>query len=44
MEVNGRDRGIPRRVGLDVASVAAGLLAAQGALAADIARRRGLDM
>lgn len=44
MEVNGRDRGIPRRLGLDVASVAAGLLSAQGALAADVARRRGLDV
>lgn len=41
MEVNGRDGGVPRRIGLEVASVAAGILAAQGELAAEIARRRG---
>ncbi|MFN2607607.1 MAG: CoA transferase [Acidimicrobiales bacterium] len=41
MAVHGRDRGRPRRVGLEVASVAAGLLAAQGALAGGIARLRG---
>src|SRR5439155_19481455 len=41
MEVNGRDRGVPRRLGLEVASVAAGLLAAQGTMAADIAGLRG---
>ncbi len=40
MEVNGRDRSTPRRFGLEVASVAAGLLAAQGELAA--APSRGL--
>ncbi|MGH9280100.1 MAG: CoA transferase [Acidimicrobiales bacterium] len=40
MAVNGRDAGGPRRIGLDVASVAAGLLAAHGAIAAEIARRR----
>jgi len=41
MEVNGRDRARPRRLGLEVASVAAGLLAAQGAIAAAIAGLRG---
>lgn len=41
MEVNGRDRGTPRRLGLEAASVAAGLLAAQGHLAAAVAARRG---
>lgn len=41
MEVHGRDAGTPRRLGIEVASVAAGLLAAQGALAAAIAGRRG---
>lgn len=41
MEVNGRDEGPPRPLGLDVASVAAGVLAATGVLAAAGARRRG---
>ena len=41
MEVNGRDEGTPRRLGLEVASVAAGLLAAQGGLAAAVAGLRG---
>ncbi|MDQ4070315.1 MAG: CoA transferase [Actinomycetota bacterium] len=41
MAVHGRDRRLPRRLGLDVASVAAGVLAAQGALAAALAHRRG---
>jgi crotonobetainyl-CoA:carnitine CoA-transferase CaiB-like acyl-CoA transferase len=41
MEVNGRDRSTPRRLGLEVASVAAGLLAAQGDLAAAVAGLRG---
>ena len=41
MEVNGRDRGRPRRFGIEVASVAAGILAAHGAVAAAIGRRRG---
>lgn len=41
MEVHGRDQGAPRRLGLEVASVAAGLVAAQGVLAAGIARARG---
>lgn len=41
MEVHGWDAGRPRRVGLEVASVAAGLLAASGGLAARIGRLRG---
>ncbi|HET9444033.1 MAG TPA: CoA transferase [Acidimicrobiales bacterium] len=41
MQVHGRDAGRPRRLGLDVASVAAGVLAAQGVLAAEIGRLRG---
>ncbi len=44
MEVNGRDRQAPRRLGLEAASVAAGLLAAQGHLAAAVAGRRGLPV
>jgi len=40
MEVNGRDAATPRRLGLEAASVAAGLLAAQGDIAAEIARLR----
>jgi CoA:oxalate CoA-transferase len=40
MEVNGWDTGRPRRVGLEVASVAAGMLAAQGVLAARIGALR----
>lgn len=41
MEVNGRDQGVARRLGLEVASVAAGILAAQGTLAVAIAASRG---
>jgi crotonobetainyl-CoA:carnitine CoA-transferase CaiB-like acyl-CoA transferase len=41
MEVNGRDRGTPRRLGLEAASVAAGLLGAQGRIAAAIGALRG---
>ena len=41
MEVHGRDLRRPRRLGLEVASVAAGLLAAQGDIAAAIAGLRG---
>ena len=41
MEVHGRDQRVPRRLGLEVASVAAGLLAAQGALAGAVAGLRG---
>lgn len=40
MAVHGRDRGGPRRIGLDVASVATGVLAAQGLLAALVGRAR----
>jgi crotonobetainyl-CoA:carnitine CoA-transferase CaiB-like acyl-CoA transferase len=41
MAVHGRDQGRPRRLGLDVASTAAGVLAASGVLAALIAHARG---
>ena len=41
MEVHGRDRGTPRRLGLEVASVAAGMLAAQAGIAGGIAGLRG---
>src|SRR5262249_29168327 len=41
MAVHGRDQSIPRRLGLGVASVAAGIIASQGVLAALIARSRG---
>jgi CoA:oxalate CoA-transferase len=42
MAVHGRHRGRPEPVGLEICSVAAGVLAAQGLLAAEIGRRRGL--
>jgi CoA:oxalate CoA-transferase len=42
MAVHGRDRGRPRRLGLEVASAAAGVIAAQGVLAALIGRERGI--
>lgn len=41
MAVHGRDEARPRRLGLDVASHAAGALAATGLIAAELARRRG---
>lgn len=41
MNLHGRDLGRPRRIGLEVASVAAGVLAAHGTLAALIGRSRG---
>lgn len=41
MEVHGRDGAGPRRLGLEVASVASGVLAAQAVLAALVARSRG---
>ncbi|CAN5219330.1 N/A [soil metagenome] len=41
MHLHGRDQGRPRRIGLEVASVAAGVLAAQGTLAALIGQSRG---
>ncbi len=44
MHLHGRDLGRPRRIGLEVASVAAGLLAAQGTLAALVGRARGLSV
>lgn len=44
MELHGRDSGRPRRLGLEVASVAAGILATQGVLAGIVGRRRGLSL
>src|SRR5215212_2585855 len=44
MAIHGRDQGRPRRLGLDVASIAAGVIATQGFLAALIARSRGCDV
>jgi crotonobetainyl-CoA:carnitine CoA-transferase CaiB-like acyl-CoA transferase len=41
MHLHGSDHGRPRRIGLEVASVAAGVLAAQGTLAALIGQSRG---
>ncbi|HEV7990871.1 MAG TPA: CoA transferase [Gemmatimonadaceae bacterium] len=41
MEVHGREARRPRRIGLDIASVAAGVVATQAVLAAAIARLRG---
>jgi len=41
MEVHGRDRGMPRRLGLPVSSIGAGVLASQGLLAALISNLRG---
>ncbi|MGH9075909.1 MAG: CoA transferase [Acidimicrobiales bacterium] len=41
MHLHGLDAGRPRRLGLEVASVAAGLIASQGVLAALVARGRG---
>lgn len=43
MAVHGRDTGSPRRLGLEVASVTAGVLAAQAVLAASIGRERGAE-
>lgn len=44
MAVHGWDSGYPRRLGLEMASVAAGILAANGVLAALIADQRGLEV
>ncbi|MGI8413765.1 MAG: CoA transferase [Solirubrobacteraceae bacterium] len=44
MSVHGRDTGAPRRIGLEVASVTAGMLAAQAVLAAMIGRARGIPV
>jgi len=41
MAVHGRDQSVPRRLGLEIASVAAGIVASQGILAALIANSRG---
>lgn len=41
MAVHGRDAGVPRRLGLEAASVAAGIVGAQGVLAALYAGSRG---
>lgn len=41
MYLHGRDLGGPRRIGVEVASVSAGVLAANGLLAAAVGRRRG---
>lgn len=43
MQIHGLEAGGPRRLGLEVASVAAGLLAAQAVVASMIYRRRGGD-
>ncbi len=42
MHLHGRDLGGPRPIGLEIASVAAGMLAAQGLLAAAVGRCRGV--
>lgn len=42
MAIHGREQATPRRIGLEVASVTAGLLAAQGILAAVVGALRGL--
>ena len=44
MSVNGRDQALPRRLGLDVASVVAGIVATQGVLATLIANSRGQNI
>lgn len=44
MQVHGRDAGAPRRIGLEVASVAAGVLAAQAVTAAIVGRSRGVSV
>lgn len=44
MAAHGRDPGVPRRSGVDLASFAAGVVATQGMLAALIAQRRGLPV
>lgn len=42
MAAHGRDQGRPRRLGLDLASHAAGIVAAIALLAVEVARRRGV--
>lgn len=43
MDVHGREQGQPRRLGIEIASVAAGMLAGNGVLAALIGRSRGWE-
>ncbi|HKT03832.1 MAG TPA: CoA transferase, partial [Rugosimonospora sp.] len=44
MAAHGRDPGVPRRCGVDLASFTAGLATTQGVLAALLAQRRGLPV
>jgi crotonobetainyl-CoA:carnitine CoA-transferase CaiB-like acyl-CoA transferase len=44
MHVHGRKSGIPEPLGIEYASVAAGVLAAQGVLAAFVGRLRGMEL
>ena len=44
MHLHGRDLGGPRRIGVEIASVAAGVLAAQALVATAIGRRRGVTV
>ncbi|MGH3975286.1 MAG: CoA transferase, partial [Pseudonocardiaceae bacterium] len=44
MHVHGRKSGVPEPLGVDYASVTAGVLAAQGGLAALVGRLRGMDL
>ncbi|MGH3896665.1 MAG: CoA transferase [Pseudonocardiaceae bacterium] len=44
MHVHGRKSGIPEPLGIDYASVTAGVLASQGVLAALVGRLRGMDL
>lgn len=44
MQIHGRDAGGPRRIGLEVASVAAGILTGHAVLAAMVGRSRGLPV
>lgn len=44
MHIHGREVGVPRRLGLEMASVAAGLIAAQGLLAAEVGRLRDMPI
>ncbi len=44
MHLHGRDFGAPRRIGVEIASVGAGMLAAQAVLAMAIGRHRGVPV
>jgi len=44
MHLHGRDLGGPRRIGIEIASVAAGMLAAQALLAVAVGRCRGVEV